>query len=117
MLHIYNGIFKDDKIKVDVVQINPADYDLDCDCIWFDVGVSISKSVILLSSFRFYLADSNKTLMNPVAVVESPHYDKEKVSLGVLVGFEFKPDFFYSIPVLGFYCDTYKRVELVKLTC
>lgn len=115
MLCIYNGVFRDEKMMVDVVQIDPAIYELDGNYIWFDVGVAVVKPYVV-SPFRFYLADSNKKMINPVLVLNSDHYDKTKIDFAVMVGFDFKPDFFYNVPLFGFHCDTYKRVELIELT-
>jgi len=115
MLGVFNGIYKDNKISVDVVQADPAVYELDENLIWFDVSVSVENQTdITLSAFRFYLADSDKKIINPASVVDSSHFDK---GMGVVVGFEFKPDFFYSVPVFGVYCDTHKRLELIEMTC
>lgn len=75
MLGVFNGVFKDNEITVDVVQIDPA------------------------------------------SVLDSSHYNTIKNDYGVFVSFDFKPDFFYFVPVFGFYCDTYKRVELIELAC
>lgn len=116
MLGVFNGVFKGD-VTVDVVQIDPAEYDLNSNYIWFDVGVSVGGADIPLSAFHFYLADSDRKMINPASVMDSSYYDKTKVDYGVLVGFDFSPDFFYNVPVFGFYCNTYKRVELIELTC
>lgn len=116
VLGVFNGVFKGE-IIVDVVQIDPDEYDLEKNYIWFDVGVSVGEVDIALSAFHFYLADSNKKMINPVSMVDSSDYDKSKIDYGVFVGFDFKPDFFYSVPTFGFYCDTYKRVELIELSC
>ena len=117
MLGVFNGFYKCEEIIVDVVQLNPLAYGLEGSCIWFEVSITINGNDIALSDFHFYLADSNKKIINPSLMYDSSNYVKTKNDIGVFVGFEFSPDFFYNIPVFCFYCDTYKRVELIELVC
>ena len=114
----FNGVYKENGIFVDVVQIDYILYDLNENYLWFEVGIAVeSKSDIKISDFNFYLFDSNKKIFNPVSLNNSYQYHRKNVDFSVLVGFEFKPDYFYNAPTFGFYYTNLNRVELIKLVC